>query len=229
MTQVDPQKLVDQVQATLAPDEVLVWAGMPDPSVVLTASDVFLIPFSIAFCGFAFFWEAMAFTIHAPVVMVVFGVPFVLIGLYLVVGRFPHKRRMARRTVYALTTRRIISVSPRSRTELAVRGTPFTVRRARNGRHASVAFGRTWVSDDSSSSGGHVRATLIFHDVAEPDPMLQALYRLAGPESHTGAVEGLMTGPVGGPPRTEAPVAVGVFSAAELGAPAQRARPARGT
>jgi len=68
--------------------------------------------------GFAIFWESsVLFMIphNAPgaidIVFPLFGIPFVLVGLYLIFGRFIYKKWKKRRTYYAVTNRRVLSLS----------------------------------------------------------------------------------------------------------------------
>ena len=82
----------------------------------MSAQDYFLIPFSIFWCGFSIFWETMTFVGSAPFFFKLWGIPFVLIGLYLVLGRFFVDARRRARTFYGLTDRRaIIVVAGRTR------------------------------------------------------------------------------------------------------------------
>jgi hypothetical protein len=105
------------LERELSSGERLIWSGQPRRGIRLRASDAFLIPFSSLWCGFAIFWEVMALTATAkgggPVALVfpLFGVPFVLMGLYLVFGRFIVDARMRECTFYGITSERIIIVS----------------------------------------------------------------------------------------------------------------------
>jgi len=92
----------------LDPAEELVWEGRPATGLKLKASDAFMIPFSLVWGGFAIFWEYMAITMGAPFFFALFGLPFVAIGLYLIVGRFFWDAYTRDRTRYALTTQRAI-------------------------------------------------------------------------------------------------------------------------
>lgn len=75
---------------------------------MFTASDFFLIPFSIFWGGFSLFWERAAITQGGPSFFPLFGVPFVAIGLYLIAGRFAVDAWLRTRMFYALTNRRAL-------------------------------------------------------------------------------------------------------------------------
>jgi hypothetical protein len=99
------------VSAELGAGERLVWSGRPRRGIRLTASDAFLVPFSLMWCGFAVFWEKNAIGMGAPLFFMVWGVPFVAMGLYMVFGRFIADAARRGKTFYGLTDRRAIIVS----------------------------------------------------------------------------------------------------------------------
>jgi len=93
---------------SLSRDERLLWSGVPKQGLMFRAGDAFLIPFSLLWCGFVIFWEWTAVTANAPVFMKLWGIPFVLAGLYITVGRFIYDMLLRARTDYAVTSERII-------------------------------------------------------------------------------------------------------------------------
>lgn len=50
----------------LMPDEYVLWNGKPEKGNLLTGQDVFMIPFSIMWCGFAIVWETSVLIMSAP-------------------------------------------------------------------------------------------------------------------------------------------------------------------
>lgn len=112
----------DEALCEFAPGEHLLWSGRPPAGFMLRASDLYQIPFSIMWCGFALFWESSVIRLHEHAsaaaqasgmqdVMVLWGIPFVAIGLYMVAGRFFTDAWRRTRTRYALTNQRVIIIS----------------------------------------------------------------------------------------------------------------------
>jgi len=108
------------IQKELGSHERLIWVGRPKQGIMLRPNDIFLIPFSILWGGFAIFWEVMALTSvlkgaekGGPTVLIfpIFGIPFVIVGLYLIFGRFIVDAKQRGNTYYGVTNERIIIVS----------------------------------------------------------------------------------------------------------------------
>ncbi len=115
MAQISPSSAV-AVQPELLSGESIAWAGQPQNSVVFHKDDILLIPVSLLWGGFAVFWEASVLGIwgtqaHTPWTFgALFGIPFVLVGQYLIWGRFLYVAWLKRRTHYAVTNRRVVTV-----------------------------------------------------------------------------------------------------------------------
>ena len=92
----------------LLPAERLLWAGRPRRGIRLSAAAAFLVPFSLLWGGFAIFWNVMVWAMDAPFFFRLFGLPFLVVGLYLIFGRFLHDAWVRGRTLYAVTNRRVL-------------------------------------------------------------------------------------------------------------------------
>jgi hypothetical protein len=97
-----------ELQQYVDSNEKLVWTGRPRTGIVFRSADIFLIPFSLFFCGFAIFWFTTALTSGAPFIFAMFGIPFVVIGIIMVFGRFIIDAKQRENTYYGLTNDRII-------------------------------------------------------------------------------------------------------------------------
>jgi hypothetical protein len=110
----------DAIQPELGPGEEILWAGMPTAAVIFHKQDLLLIPFTLLWGGFAIYWELSAlgigpFTDHrhpngSRTFGIIWGVPFVLIGQYMIWGRFIYSAWLKTRTYYAVTNSRLIVV-----------------------------------------------------------------------------------------------------------------------
>jgi hypothetical protein len=124
----------------IRPGERLLWRGAPDPKVSFGPEDLILIPFSLLWGGFAIFWEFQASNLGWGFGSI-WGIPFVLIGLYLIFGRFIYKRWNRRHTRYAISDQRIAVIRKRGRQVQSIaRAEPFEVKRRRDGTHATLLW-----------------------------------------------------------------------------------------
>jgi hypothetical protein len=92
----------------LMPGEYIIWSGKPNLRKIFTKSDLVLIPFSIFWCGFAIFWTFSAYQMGG--MFSLFGIPFVIVGLYITFGRFIVRAIRKKSTVYAITNKRVLVV-----------------------------------------------------------------------------------------------------------------------
>jgi hypothetical protein len=137
------------IMRQLLADERLLWHGQPGQGIRLQPTDALMIPFSLFWCGFAFFWEFSVLTISGinfstmsyedffPVMnfFALWGIPFCVIGLYLVFGRFIFDAWQRRRTTYGVTDQRILFLKGREVTALPLTTLPAChLRVGANGR-----------------------------------------------------------------------------------------------
>jgi hypothetical protein len=133
--------IADQFRPYLGPGEKIAWTGVAPQGLRFLAQDVLLVPFSILWGGFAIFWEASVIRSHAPFFFMLWGAPFVLIGVYMIGGRFVADAWIRGRTVYALTNERALILRRINGEKLLSASTGrATVKRLRDGRGA-LLFG----------------------------------------------------------------------------------------
>lgn len=102
----------------LLPGERVLWSGRPNPGLRFVKSNPGNLVGGCIFTGFALFWTSAAFAMtwlsDAPpffrFVFPLFGLPFVAIGLAILFGSTFSVARDAKRTAYAITDKRLITV-----------------------------------------------------------------------------------------------------------------------
>jgi hypothetical protein len=138
MGAVSPQAITQRLET----GERLLWWDQPRQGLLLRKADLYLIPFSLFWAGFAVFWEATALTTNAPWFFKLWGIPFVLIGIYLVAGRFIHDAWRRSCMHYGLTDSRILIATPDSCRTLALDSLGEIMLEEGRGGEGSIAFGR---------------------------------------------------------------------------------------
>lgn len=104
----------DRFRPYLLTGERVLWSGQPKQGFAFSGRDAFLIPFSLLWGGFAIFWNAMVWLIpdtgngNPDWFFRLWGLPFLVIGLYLIFGRFIHDSSIRRRLSYAVTDQRVL-------------------------------------------------------------------------------------------------------------------------
>jgi hypothetical protein len=117
MGTIDPQAAAI-VQTELMSGESVYWAGMPNRGVIFHSDDWYVVPFSLLWGGFAIFWEAsvLGYWGKGPrsggpaLFMAIWGIPFIVMGQYMIWGRFLYDAWLKRRTYFAVTNRRVLTV-----------------------------------------------------------------------------------------------------------------------
>ncbi|HEX8366536.1 MAG TPA: hypothetical protein VF603_14740 [Allosphingosinicella sp.] len=102
----------------LMPGERLLWAGQPKQGLLLRSADVYLVPFSLFFVGFALVWNQSVWgTGDTPFLFAIAGAALLLGAAYVSLGRFLADAVVRAKLLYAVTDRRIVILrrSPWSR------------------------------------------------------------------------------------------------------------------
>lgn len=166
--------------------EALIWTGRPVQGIRLRKSDWVLIPFSLLWGGFAIGWEIGVLMMGAGWFFALFGIPFVIIGLYLIIGRFFHDAWYRSKVYYGMTAEELFIKRPKS-----VENIPFTkinnleVQEEKNGR-GSLNFNMGVAAKSNQNtptlpSAGHVLDGI--YNVTEPYHIIRNYKKAARQQS----------------------------------------------
>lgn len=103
-------EIEQKLRPELTRDERLLWSGAPQPGLRWRSTDWLAMPFALLWCYMVMF-ASTGHGVHTqepPLYMTPAGIPFVLMGFYVLVGRFFVDWYQRRRTFYGVTDQRVI-------------------------------------------------------------------------------------------------------------------------
>jgi len=122
--------MLNRLQPYLMPGERILWSGQPKQGIVLSGRDTVLIPFSLMWGGFAIFWNAMVWSFpnmgggDPGWFFKLWGLPFLIAGLYFIAGRFFHDAHIRKKLVYGVSNQRILILRGSKITSLDINRLP---------------------------------------------------------------------------------------------------------
>lgn len=146
------EDLASSIAPELSPDERLLWTGRPRQGVFfLRAGDAFAIPLTTFWCGLSILVGTKMFSTfggnnRAPWPILLCCVLAMLFGLYMMIGRFFVDSRQRAKTVYAVTSKRIIIRSglfKQTTDSLSLRDLPTVSQDRHAGGRGTIVFGPT--------------------------------------------------------------------------------------
>lgn len=157
----------------LLPDERLLWCGAPGPG-KLNAYGRVPVLFSIIWMGLSLLWEVVAI-LSGHIAMILFGLPFMLIGLSVAFGAPLKNAKLRGRIFYAVTDRRLL-VREGENIEIFTADMlpPMQIRMNKNGT-GSIFFERSYFTRRSGNQYNCMCSLQNLTDVAQAQSALSAM------------------------------------------------------
>jgi hypothetical protein len=96
----------------LSAGEHLLWSGRPRQGLIFRTGDIYMVPFSLLWGGFAFYIEYNILTSSSiDIFSAILVGAFVIMGFYIIAGRFIVDISQRSRTYYGVTTQRALILS----------------------------------------------------------------------------------------------------------------------
>ena len=109
-----------EIKPYLDVDESVLWCDKPVKKLAFSTADIFTTMFGVVWLSFSVFWIISAYTATEMAeggfkLFPLFGIPFVLVGLYLLIFRHFVSFIRRKNMIYALTSKRVLVVHTGSR------------------------------------------------------------------------------------------------------------------
>lgn len=161
----------DFCRSYLKSGEYILWKGKPGKGGLFTIRDLITIPFSLMWLSFALYWEMSVIRTGSSIFAMVWGIPFIIVGLYLLVGRFLYAAHLRKNTFYVVTSKKFI-IKQKNKIEWhdGKKYQLITLKTHKNGS-ATMVFGQ------SSQIAGHEmpHAFFTFDNISDPEQVQNAI------------------------------------------------------
>ena len=173
------------IEKYLTDDEAILWSGTPNHLSLFNPYDFLLIPLTAGFGGLLILYSVLAAgSMFAgqgtgAVLFPLVGILFLLIGLYLIVGRIWYRKKRLERNIYVLTNKRAIVINHLREEKMTVRRkSDFQI----STRKHQILFENKNIAADLFYGLGldiffriKLEETFGFYGIAEPDVILRHL------------------------------------------------------
>lgn len=146
----------DSLRGTLLEGEEVLWSGRPAAGKLFHSRDLFLVPFSLLWTAFAVKWELDVMRMGEPFFML-WGLPFIAMGLYLIAGRFLLLYVWKKQTVYAVTTKRVLRIRGKHTDFLTYARIPSVTKSVGRSGFGSIFFGNAPVRSTAADADSPLR------------------------------------------------------------------------
>lgn len=184
----DRNLTAEEIPWQLISNEKIIWTGQPDPSVLFSRIDIFLIPFSLIWAGGAFAFQGISIFYGAPLEVILFGLPFILVGSYMLFGRFILKRQRKKKTHYAITNQRVIVYSSFINSSLQaqfIQQIPAINKTVKKNGTGTIVFGNPSLLDSMYGNTGfeffssfYGTSVISFYDVANVEEVYDLIHEV---------------------------------------------------
>ncbi|WP_426671293.1 hypothetical protein ACPPVU_08660 [Mucilaginibacter sp. McL0603] len=104
-------KIQPELRFELMENEIPLWTGNPSKQIVFRSSDIFYIPFSLAWFSVFLFFFVEQYNHDKWAFFTFWFFVFMIAGLHFVVGRFFYERKRRANMLYCITDKRVIILS----------------------------------------------------------------------------------------------------------------------
>lgn len=164
------------IQTFLQPDEILLWQGTPSPGKMNTYGKIPMV-IAVIWLGISLILE-IAGIMSGQIVMILFGLPFLLIGFLMTFGEPIRRAKLKGKIFYAVTDRRLLICEGKDvKIFTADMLTPMQIRMNKNGT-GTIYFERTYYSNRNNSPYNWICALQNLRDVGQAQSAITTM--LAG-------------------------------------------------